>query len=433
MQTIPLVLSKFLPATYTLHDTRGICVTFVDLRQYDLQVSAYFLSPMKRAYRYRFYPTPAQAELLAQTFGCVRFVYNSILRWRTDAYYERQEKIGYPQADKRLTALKAMPEYAFLRDVSAVPLQQAIRHQQNAFKNFFAGRAGYPAFKSKRHKQAATFMNTAFKYRDGRLYMAKSKAPLDVRWSRPLPSAPSSINITRDAAGRYFVSCLCEFELTSLPVTVSTVGIDVGLKDVFVTDTGFKSGNPRHTAKYAARLALLQRRLSKKARGSKNRAKARLKVARLHAKIADCRLDALHKATRKLINENQVVCVESLKVKNMIRNPSLSKAIADAGWGEFVRQLKYKGEWAGRSVVAIDPFFPSSKRCSCCGFILKKMPLNVREWHCPECGADHDRDVNAARNIKAAGLAVLAHGEPVNPEPHKAAQVRLREVGILVL
>ncbi|MCR4459771.1 MULTISPECIES: transposase [unclassified Pseudescherichia] len=388
---------------------------------------------MKRAYKYRFYPTAEQAELLAQTFGCVRFVYNSILRWRTDAYYERQEKIGYPQADKRLTALKAMPEYAFLRDVSAVPLQQAIRHQQDAFKNFFAGRAEYPAFKSKRHKQAATFMNTAFRYRDGRLYMAKSATPLDVHWSRPLPSAPSSINITRDAAGRYSVSCLCEFERKSLPVTASTVGIDVGLKDVFVTDSGFKSGNPRHTARYASRLALLQRRLSKKARGSKNRAKARLKVARLHAKIADCRLDALHKATRKLINENQVVCVESLRVKNMMRNSSLSKAIADVGWGEFVRQLRYKGEWAGRSVVAIDPFFPSSKRCSCCGFTLQKMPLNLRKWHCPECGADHDRDVNAARNIKAAGLAVLAHGEPVNPAPLKAAQVRLSEVGILVL
>ena len=376
---------------------------------------------MKRAYKYRFYPTPDQVELLAQTFGCVRFIYNSILRWRTDAYYERQEKIGYTQASTRLTALKKEPEFAWLNDVSSVPLQQALRHQQAGFSNFFAGRARYPTFKSKRHKQAATLTDAAFKYRDGKLYMAKSKAPLDVRWSRPLPFVPSTVTISKDTAGRYFVSCLCEFEPVSLPIIASMVGIDVGLKDLFVTDTGFKSGNPRHTAKYAARLALLQRRLSKKAKGSKNRAKARLKVARLHAKIADCRMDVLHKATRKLINDNQVVCVESLKVKNMLRNPSLSKAIADAGWGGFTRQLAYKGEWAGCSVVAIDPFFPSSKRCSCCGFTLQKMPLDVRKWHCPECGADHDRDVNAARNIKAAGLAVLAHGEPVNPESHKAA------------
>jgi putative transposase len=376
---------------------------------------------MKRAYKYRFYPTPEQSALLAQTFGCVRFVYNSILRWRTDAYDERKEKIGYLQANARLTALKKEPEYTWLNEVSCVPLQQSLRHQQSAFTNFFAGRAAYPAFKSKRHKQAAELTSSAFKYRDGNLYMAKSKAPLNIRWSRELPSTPSTITLSRDAAGRFFVSCLCEFEPVSLPISAKTVGIDVGLKDLFVTDSGFKSDNPRHTAKYAVRLALLQRRLSKKAKGSKNRAKARLKVAKLHAKIADCRLDNLHKLSRKLINENQVVCVESLKVKNMIRNPKLSKAIADAGWGELVRQLQYKGEWAGRSIVAIDPYFPSSKRCSCCGFTMKKMPLDVRQWVCPECGEPHDRDINAARNIKAAGLAVLAHGEPVNPESQHAA------------
>jgi putative transposase len=376
---------------------------------------------MKRAYKYRFYPTAEQAELLAQTFGCVRFVYNSILRWRTDAYDERKEKIGYLQANARLTALKKEPEYVWLNEVSCVPLQQSLRHQQTAFANFFAGRAAYPVFKSKRHKQSAEFTASAFKYRDGKLYMAKSKSPLDVCWSRELPSAPSTVTLSRDTAGRYFVSCLCEFEPVSMPITANTVGIDVGLKDVFVTDTGFKTGNPRHTAKYAKRLALQQRGLSKKVKGSKNRAKARLKVARLHAKIADCRMDNLHKLSRKLINENQVVCVESLKVKNMIRNPKLSKAIADAGWSEFVRQLQYKGEWAGRSVVAIDPYFPSSKRCSCCGFTMKKMSLDVRQWVCPECGESHDRDINAARNIKAAGLAVLAHGEPVNPESHHAA------------
>lgn len=199
---------------------------------------------MKRVNKYRFYPTPDQVELLAQTFGCVRFIYNSILRWRTDTYYERQEKIGYTQASARLTALKKESELAWLNDVSSVPLQQALRHQQDGFSNFFAGRARYPTFKSKRHKQAATLTDAAFKYLDGKLYMAKSKAPLDVRWSRPLPSVPSTVTISKGAAGRYFVSCICEFEPVSLPITASTVGIDVGLKDLFVTDTGFKSGNP---------------------------------------------------------------------------------------------------------------------------------------------------------------------------------------------
>ena len=368
----------------------------------------------KRAYKYRFYPTPEQAELLAQTFGCVRFVYNSILRWRTDAFYQRQEKIGYVGANARLTELKKNPELAFLSDVSCVPLQQCLRHQQTAFKNFFEGRAKYPAFKSKRHRQSAEFTRSAFKYRDGKLYLAKSKTPLDIRWSRVLPGEPSTVTVSKDSAGRYFVSCLCEFEPSKLPVTPNVTGIDLGLKDLFITDKGERVGNPRHTAKYAARLARAQRRLSKKKLGSANRAKARQKVAKLHAKISDCRQDNLHKLSRRLINENQVICVESLKVKNMIRNPSLSKAIADAGWGEFVRQLAYKAEWAGRSLVAIDQWFPSSKRCSGCGHTLSSLPLSVGKWSCPECGADHDRDINAATNIKAAGLAVLALGENVS-------------------
>jgi putative transposase len=367
----------------------------------------------KRAYKYRFYPTPEQEQLLARTFGCVRFVYNAVLRYRTDAFYQQQEKIGYIEANAYLTKMKKTPDTTFLNEVSCVPLQQCLRHQQSAFKNFFEGRAKYPTFKSKRHRQSAEFTRSAFKYRDGQLFLAKSKTPLNVRWSRELPSEPSTITISKDSAGRYFVSCLCEFDAETLPVTPKMVGIDLGLKDLFVTDQGERIGNPRHTAKYAARLALAQRRLSKKKLGSANRAKAKQKVARIHAKISDCRMDRLHKLSRRLINENQVICVESLKVKNMIRNPTLSKAIADASWGEFVRQLEYKAQWAGRQLVAIDQWYPSSKRCSDCGYTKDALPLNIRAWDCPECGTTHDRDINAARNIKAAGLAVLALGENV--------------------
>ncbi|WP_093308328.1 RNA-guided endonuclease InsQ/TnpB family protein, partial [Allopseudospirillum japonicum] len=260
----------------------------------------------KRAYQYRFYPTPEQTELLAQTFGCVRFVYNAILRWRTDAFYQRQEKIGYVAANARLTEIKKDPKLAFLSEVSCVPLQQCLRHQQTAFKNFFEGRAKYPTFKSKRHCQSAEFTRSAFKYRDGKLYLAKSKTPLDIRWSRELPGEPSTVTVSKDSAGRYFVSCLCEFKPSKLPVTPNITGIDLGLKDLFITDQGRRVGNPRHTAKYAARLARAQRRLSKKKLGSANRAKARQKVAKLHAKISDCRQDNLHKLSRRLINENQV-------------------------------------------------------------------------------------------------------------------------------
>jgi putative transposase len=368
----------------------------------------------KRAYKYRLYPTPEQEQLLTRTFGCVRFVYNAVLRYRTDAFYERREKIGYVAANAELSRMKKAEDTGFLNEVSSVPLQQCLRHQQTAFKNFFEGRAKYPNFKSKRHRQSAEFTRSAFKYRDGQLFLAKCKDPLPVRWSRELPSDPTTVTVSRDSAGRYFVSCLCEFDPETLPVTPKMVGIDLGLKELFVTSDGHRIGNPRHTARYAARLARAQRRLSKKKLGSANRAKARQKVAKLHAKISDCRQDNLHKLSRRLINENQVICVESLKVKNMLRNPTLAKSISDAGWGEFVRQLAYKAEWAERSLVAIDQWYPSSKRCSGCGHVVDSLPLKVREWECPECAVKHDRDINAAVNIKAAGLAVLAPGENVS-------------------
>lgn len=369
---------------------------------------------VKRAYRFRFYPDQQQEKLLAQTFGCVRFVYNNVLRYRTDAYYQAQEKVNYVGANARLTTIKKLPEFSFLNEVSSVPLQQCLRNQQTAFKNFFEGRAKYPAFKTKRSRQSAEFTYRAFSYRNGELKLAKCDKPLDIRWSQSLPSDPSTITVSKDSAGRYFVSCLCEFEPTLLPVTDKKVGVDVGIKDLFVTSDGFKSGNPRHTAKYAAKLAKAQRRLAKKKLGSKNRQKAKRKVARIHAKISDCRMDNLHKLSRRLVNENQVICVENLNVKGMIKNPKLAKHIADASWGGFTRQLEYKSAWAGRTYVEIDRFFPSSKRCSCCGFVSESMPLDVRKWECPECGTTHDRDVNAAHNILAVGLAVLAFGDNVS-------------------
>lgn len=368
----------------------------------------------KRAYKYRFYPTEEQRVLLSKTFGCVRFVYNSILSWRTDEYYKFAHKIGYTKANSRLTEIKKCPEFEWLNDVSCVPLQQSLRHQQSAFKNFFEGRSKYPNFKKKSNRQSAEFTRSAFKYKNGELFLAKSKDLLNIRWSRELPCGPSTVTVSLDSSGRYFVSCLCEFEPVKLPVTTKTVGIDLGIKDLFVTDSGDKTGNPKYTSKYARKLAKAQRKLASKKLGSANRVKAKIKVARIHAKISDSRLDHLHKLSRKLINENQVVCIESLKVKNMVRNKKLSKAISDASWGEFTRQLAYKADWAGRDLVAIDQFFPSSKRCSSCGHIVDSLPLNIRHWDCPECNILHDRDINAAINIKAAGLAVLAFGESVN-------------------
>ena len=382
----------------------------------------------KRAYHYRFYPTQEQAHILARTFGCVRYVYNWGLRTRTDAYYQRQEHLYYEQLAVLLTSLKKQEEVAWLQEVSSVPLQQSLRHLESAFRTFFDGRAKYPTFKKKHGPQAATYASSAFKWDGKGLTLAKMTAPLDIRWSRSLPkdAKPSSVTVTKDPAGRYFVSFLIEEAIAPLPVSPKTVGVDLGLHDVVTLSTGEKTGNERFFTKDEKKLARAQRCLARKQKGSKNREKARRKVARIHARIADRRCDFLHKLTTRLIRDNQVVCIESLQVKNMLGNHTLAKAIADVGWGELVRQLQYKAAWYGRAVVAIDKWYPSSKRCSACGHILDSLPLDVRQWTCPECGTVHDRDVNAALNIKAAGLAVYASGEVVRPGRAKVRSGALR-------
>jgi putative transposase len=358
----------------------------------------------------------------------VRYVYNWGLRTRTDAYYQRKEHLYYEHLAGLLTALKKQEEVSWLQEVSSVPLQQALRHLESAFRNFFAGRAKYPTFKKKRGPQSATYASSAFKWNGTSLTLAKMDTPLDIHWSRPLPkdAKPSSVTVTRDSAGRYFVSLLVEEERATLPISPKTVGIDLGLHDVVTLSTGEKTGNERSFAKDEKRLARAQRTYARKQKGSKNREKARRRVARIHARIADRRRDFLHKLTTGLIRDNQVICVESLQVKNLLGNHTLAKAIADVGWGELVRQLQYKASWYGRAVVVIDKFYPSSKRCSACGHLLDSLPLDVRQWTCPECGTVHDRDVNAAVNIKAAGLAVYASGEVVRPGRARVRQGTLR-------
>jgi putative transposase len=254
--------------------------------------------------------------------------------------------------------------------------------------------------------------------------------PLDIRWSRSFAGTPTTVTISKDTAGRYFVSFLVEEEIQELPVVNATVGVDVGLKDVAVLSTGEKIANPKHLRRSERRLAHAQRNFARKQKGSKNRDKARLKIARIHAKIADQRFDGLHKLTTRLIRENQVICVESLAVKNLVRNHALAKSISDVGWGESVRQLEYKAAWYGRTLVKIDRWYPSSKRCHACGHIMDSLPLDVRLWTCPECGVRHDRDLNAAMNILAVGLTVNACGETVRPGRAMPNPARPGEAGI---
>ena len=387
-----------------------------------------------RTYRYRCYPTPEQAGVLARTFGCARFVYNWALRLRTDAYYERHQRISYADTSAALTMLKREPQTVWLNDVSSVPTQQALRHLERAFRNFFEGRARYPAVHKKHGQQAAEYTTSAFRWDAAAktLTLAKMDAPLPIRWSRPLPEGaqPSTVTVSRDTAGRYFVSILVEEEIAQLPPGYAQVGLDLGLHDVVVLNTGEKVGNPHFFHRDAKRLAKAQRRLAKKRFGSKNRDKVRRKVARIHARIADRRRDFLHKLSTRIIRENQTICVESLRVKAMVRHPTLAQAVSDVGWGELVRQLTYKAAWYGRALVAVDKWYPSSKRCSDCGHVLSSLSLDTRRWTCPECGSVHDRDVNAAKNVLAAGLAVSACGEAIRPGRVRPDSARLTEAGI---
>jgi putative transposase len=373
---------------------------------------------VKRAFKYRFYPTDAQAAELSRTFGCVRKVYNLALEARTVAWYQRQERVNYNATSAMLTAWKKTEELAYLTEVSSVPLQQCLRHLQGAFTGFFEGRAKYPRFKSrKKSRRSAEYTSSAFRYGDGRLTLAKMRDPLDIVWCRPLPEGaqPSTVTVSQDAAGRWFVSLLCADAIAPAPATTAAVGIDAGITSLVTLSTGEKVTNPRHERHDRSRLAKAQGELSRKAKGSANRDKARRKVAKVHARIADRRRDFLHKLTTRLVRENQTVVIEDLTVRNMVKNHTLARAISDASWTELRSMLEYKCAWYGRELIVVDRWFPSSKLCGACGTIRAKLPLNVREWTC-DCGVLHDRDVNAAKNILAAGLAVTACGAGVRPQ-----------------
>ncbi|SQD94724.1 MULTISPECIES: RNA-guided endonuclease TnpB family protein [unclassified Parafrankia] len=372
---------------------------------------------MKRAYRYRFYPTVEQAEQLAKTFGCARYVYNRALAERHRAWFSEQRRVTHAETDTMLTAWKRDPETAWLAEPSKGPLQATLRHLQTAYVNFWEKRAGYPSFKKKgRTLDSATYFRNCFGFRDGQVRLAKQDQPLDIAWSRPLPegAAPSQVTVSRNARGQYHISILVEETITSLPPSPQQVGVDAGVTSLVTLSTGEKVTNPRHERADRARLARAQRELSRKRKGSANRARARLTVARVHGRIADRRRDHLHKLSTRIIRENQTVVIEDLTVRTMVRNHSLARAISDASWSELRRMLEYKADWYGRTVIAIDRFYPSSRTCSACGSIIERLPLHVREWEC-RCGAHHDRDVNAAKSILAAGLAVSACGDGVRP------------------
>jgi putative transposase len=381
---------------------------------------------VQKAFKYRFFPSDEQTAQLARTFGCARYVYNQALEFRSKSWQQENKSVGYHETASKLTDWKKETEKAFLSEVSSVVLQQSLLNLDTAFTNFFEKRAQYPKFKSRRARQSARYATNAFTYRDGRITLAKQSEPLDISWSRQLPEDTKIVNLTvsRDTCGRYFVSILVETDVEPLKMAEAEAGIDVGIKTLATTSDGAKLENPRPLLRREKRLKKLQRRVSRKVKGSNNRKKAGLKVARLHARISDTRRDTLQKFTTRVIRENQAIYVEGLNVAGMVQNHNLAKHIADAAFGEIFRELEYKAKWYGRTYLPLDRYFPSSKLCSTCGHLLEELPLSVRGWDCPACGVRHDRDINAAINIKKAGQSQLKWLKATGSDARKVTPTR---------
>ena len=357
---------------------------------------------------------------MRQTFGCVRFVYNRGLDIKSRAWSTESKSVSQAELSRQLTQWKKEQETSWLSDVSSQTLQQSLRNLESAYSNFFKKRAKYPRFKKRGGKQTARFTNQSVRFKDSQVYLPKMSEPLNVVWSRPLPEnyTLNSATVSLDKSGRWFVSFNLIEEIEELPQRTERVGVDLGITSLATLSTGEKIVNQKFEQKDRERLAKAQRRLSKKQKGSKNRDKARNKVARIYARITDRRIDALHKITTRLVRENQTIAIEDLNVAGMTKNHKLARAISDASFGEFRRQLEYKSDWYGRELIVVDRFFPSSKTCHECGSYQEKMPLNIREWTCPDCGTIHDRDVNAAKNVLAAGLAVSVCEDKVRPKEY---------------
>jgi putative transposase len=367
---------------------------------------------MKLRYSYRLYPAPGQRRALARTFGCARVVFNDGLRARQDAYEAGLAYITDAELSARLTEAKTGPERAWLSEVSSVALQQALTDLNTAYRNFFASVTGKrkgpkvapPRFRSRKdRRQSVRFTgNSRWKITAGGRLRLPKIGDIEVRWSRDLPAEPSSVTVIMDAAGRYFASFVVETGEDPLPEAGAEVGIDLGLTHFAVLSDGRKIANPRFLRRAGRKLRMAQRDLSRKKKGSSNRAKARVKVARVHARVADRRRDWLHKESTRIIRDNQAVYVEDLCVSGLGRS-RLASSVHDAGWSAFVSMLEYKAQRHGRAFARIGRFEPTSQVCSACGVKDGPKPLSVREWTCGGCGTVHDRDVNAARNIVALG------------------------------
>ncbi|MCC3435000.1 MAG: transposase [Oscillatoriales cyanobacterium] len=366
---------------------------------------------MLKAFKYRIYPTSEQSILLAKSFGCARWFYNYTLNLTSETYKQTGKGLSRNEIINLLPFLKK--EYEWLTEAPSQALQQAALNLSSAFLNFFEGRAKYPNFKKKRNRQSIRFPQGC-KLKDDILRLPKI-GDVHCKVSRQPEGTLKSVTVSVNPSGEYFAACLYD-DGKDLPEKSSegkAIGIDVGLTHYAITSDGTKHGNPKYYRKYEKKLAKRQKQLSRKLKGSNNRHKARIKVAKVHTKIVRCREDFIHKLSRKLVDENQVIVVENLAVRNMVKNHKLAKSISDAGWGDFCTMLKYKSEWEGKIYIEVDRFYPSSKTCNNCLNRVDSLSLDIRSWQCPKCGENHDRDINAAKNIRDEGLRILAVGHTV--------------------
>lgn len=372
---------------------------------------------MLKSYKYRIYPNKQQEELIQKTFGCVRFVYNQCLAYKIDKY--KNEKVSLSRIDCNNYKNRVLKkEYEWLKEVDKCALDNAVINMDSAYQKFFKEHAGFPKFKSKHNNRKSYTTNCMYnnggKYKTIEVNFHNNKIKLPkLKWikaklSRNFEGKIKSTTISQEPSGKYFVSVLVETEHVPMESTGCMVGIDLGIKDLLITSDGEKFDNVHITKKYEKKLTREQRRLSRKVKGSKNWNKQRIKVAKVHEKIRNTRLDNLHKISHKLISENQVIVSEDLAISNMVKNHNLAKAISDCGWYELTRQLQYKADWNGRQYIKIGRFVKSSQTCHVCGYVNQETKdLAVREWTCPECNTYHDRDVNAAINILNEGLRML--------------------------
>ena len=393
-----------------------------------------------KAYRFRLYPTDEQQMLIEKHFGCSRFVFNYFLNFKDTQFKSTGQSDNYVKLASRLKDLKSDEEHSWLKEVNSQSLQASLKHLDNAYLRFFRKESKFPKFKAKYDTQSFSVPQNVRIERKHYLSIPKFKEGIRFKKSQEVKGIICSATISKTKTNKYFVSILTEQQNGYSHVkTNKEVGIDLGIKDFVITSDEVKYPNPKYLKKYRNKLKKYQKILSKKKNGSHRKDKFRLKVASIHEKIANSREDFQHKLSNELLNEYDLICVESLSVKNMMKNHKLAQAISDASWYSFISKLKYKANWRGKTIVQIDQYYPSSKTCSNCNYKMNEMSLDVREWNCPKCGHHHDRDINAAKNILAFGKALIAnsdgtseysHGDSVKLKitPHKSVKSGINEV-----